>query len=211
MTAVAPLGRGFYGRAAALCAADLLGAVVVHRSPVGAAACMVTEVEVAPPGECVSPAGPGHAVVQGAFGTWHKLAVSTGPADDDPSGPCGAVVVRAGRPLGDVRLMMQRWKPAVDEARLCEAPGKLCRSLGLALRHDGTDLCEGDLVLVQVGVVVDPALVVTEGGQDGAPLRLGVDAAGVEALVAAAVLDGLGLDGPVAPEELSPDGEPTPV
>jgi DNA-3-methyladenine glycosylase len=57
------------------------------------------------------------------------------------SGDPQAVLVRAVEPVRGTAGMWRDRPRARREVELTNGPGKLCAALGIALRHDGTDLC----------------------------------------------------------------------
>ena len=144
MTRGRPLSRSFYGRDAETVAKDLLGAILVVRSP-GAerrARIVETEAYVGPHDlACHAAKGrtartevmfgpPGHAYVYFIYGMYDMLNVVTGGVDDPQ-----AVLIRAAEPL-----------EGLDAA--LDGPGKLTRALGITRALNGADLCRGPLVIV---------------------------------------------------------------
>ena len=141
------LGREFYARRTLEVARDLLGCVLVHRGRGFLRAGRIVEVE-AYIGErdraCHASRGrtrrtepmfgpPGHAYVYLVYGVHHCMNVVT-EADGFPA----AVLLRALEPIVGLR----------DSA---SGPGRLCRAMGIDLRHNRADLtadrlfvCEGD-------------------------------------------------------------------
>jgi DNA-3-methyladenine glycosylase len=97
---------------------------------------------------------PGHAYVYLIYGMYHCVNVVT-----DPEGVASAVLLRGVEPLEGV----------APEART-DGPGRLCRALGIDLRHNRLDL-RGDTLFLERGTPVPEAHV--ERGP-----RIGVDYAG---------------------------------
>ncbi len=62
-----------------------------------------------------------------------------------PTSVAGAVLLRAGAPLGGLDEMAVARPAARRERDLCSGPAKLCQALGITGAHDGADLCTGDL------------------------------------------------------------------
>ena len=63
-------------------------------------------------------------------------------------GTASAVLLRALRPTDGIELMARRRGREPHEIpRLTAGPGMLCRALGIALDHDGTDLSRGPITL----------------------------------------------------------------
>ncbi len=164
------LPRSFYRGPPLAVARALLGKVVVHRGPGGAAAGRIVEVE-AYGGEddpaCHAAAGltprnaplygpPGYAYVYLNYGIHYLLNAVTGPA-----GFPAAVLIRALSPLEGLDAMRRRRsgrrgaEPPPDEA-LCRGPGNLTRALGVTLRQNRWDLCGPHLFVEDRGLPAGP-------------------------------------------------------
>ena len=165
--AAAVLPRAFYARPTLEAAFDLIGKVVVHVSPDGAAAGMVVEVE-AYAGEddpaCHAASGltrrnaplygpPGRAYVYLNYGLHHLLNAVT-----EPAGSPGAVLIRALEPRDGLALMRRRrapgaraGSPAPSADALCRGPGNLTAALGITLAQNGTRLGGGTLYIEDRG------------------------------------------------------------
>jgi DNA-3-methyladenine glycosylase len=69
------------------------------------------------------------------------------------TGPVGsgqAVLIRAVEPIDGVDAMrMRRGRP---DRELTNGPGKLCQALGIGADHNGADLLDGDVMIVDDGV-----------------------------------------------------------
>jgi DNA-3-methyladenine glycosylase len=77
----------------------------------------------------------GHLYVFLVYGMHHCANVVTGAPGDGQ-----AVLLRAVTPLVGIEAMRARRKGRPDRA-LADGPGKLCQAFGLALHHDGVDMC----------------------------------------------------------------------
>ena len=149
------LARAFFERPTLTVASDLLGKVLVHRSPDGLTAGAIVEAE-AYIGEddpaCHASAGltrrnaplfgpPGYAYVYLNYGIHFLFNVVT-EADGHPA----AVLVRALEPLEGLPLMRKRRAAdrrsgLVPDHELCKGPGALARAMGIDLGHNRVDLC----------------------------------------------------------------------
>jgi DNA-3-methyladenine glycosylase len=147
-----PLLRSFYDRPTLVVAKDLLGKVLVHRTPAGVAAGMIVETEAyigeddpachAAPGPTPRNAPlygpPGLAYVYLNYGI-HYLVNAVTESEGHPA----AVLIRALEPVEGVRLMTKRRAPDgrhIDESDLCRGPGNLTRALGISLTDNLLDL-----------------------------------------------------------------------
>jgi len=129
------LPRDFFARPALAVAGDLLGCVLAHQTGAGLTAVMLTEVEAyegaADPAShayrgqtarnAVMFGEPGHAYVYFTYGMHFCLNVVT-----EDEGTPGAVLIRG-----------------LDGIADANGPARLCRALGLDLRHNGLDLTRG--------------------------------------------------------------------
>jgi DNA-3-methyladenine glycosylase len=132
----------FYARPTLIVAKDLLGKVLVHRTPDGVTSGMIVETEAyigeddpachAAPGPTKRNAPlygpPGVAYVYLNYGI-HYLVNAITEADGHPA----AVLIRALEPLEGVPLMMRRRGGAPALSDLCRGPGNLTRALGITL------------------------------------------------------------------------------
>jgi len=149
-----PLPGSFYDRAADLVARDLLGAVLVHRSPDGVASGRIVEVEayMGPHDPaCHAAAGltqrtrplfgpPGMSYVYFIYGNhWCVNAVTR------EAGYGAAVLIRALEPLKGIPLMQRRRPLARRVTDLANGPGKLCSALGIDAGHNARSLQQGTL------------------------------------------------------------------
>lgn len=159
------LPRHFYDRPTLTVAQELLGKVVVHRTPAGDTAGMIVETEAyigeddpachAAPGPTRRNAPlygpPGFAYVYLNYGI-HSLVNAVTEAAGRPA----AVLIRALAPVDGIGLMEQRRAldgRSIATADLCRGPGNLTRALGITLTDNLTDLISGRLVIEDHGYV----------------------------------------------------------
>lgn len=146
------LNPAFYDRDPRQVAVDLLGCVLVRKTPEGVASGVIVETEAYRPEDpaCHAYKGPtmrnrnifgrpGIAYVYLSYGV-HKLlnAVCEG------EGVGSAVLVRALRPLEGLETMRERRKRDIN---LCNGPGRLTQALNIDLNLDGKDLTEPPLYI----------------------------------------------------------------
>lgn len=159
----------FYRRPTLEVARELLGKVLVHKSPQGTAAGAIVEVE-AYIGEddpaCHAAAGPtqrnaplygppGRAYVYLNYGLHDMMNAVT-----EEEGHPAAVLIRALEPLDGLALMHRRraqapWrkgKPPVSDHELCRGPGNLCRAMGITLADNQRPLTRGPLTIHDRGI-----------------------------------------------------------
>ncbi|HXE80055.1 MAG TPA: DNA-3-methyladenine glycosylase [Vicinamibacterales bacterium] len=178
------LRRAFYDRPTLVVAKELLGKVLVHRTPEGVTAGRIVEVE-AYIGEddpaCHAAPGPtprnrplygppGFSYVYLNYGMHCLTNVVT-----EPKGSPAAVLLRALEPLEGIDLMRRRRARAgaaeTADADLCRGPGNLSRAMGITLAQNWLDLVEGDgLYLEDRGGSVGPIAWSTRIG-----IRVGAD------------------------------------
>jgi DNA-3-methyladenine glycosylase len=159
------LTREFYQRDTVETARDLIGRILVHRAPEGAASGMIVETEAyAGPGDaaCHAARGPregrtavmygpgGFAYVYLIYGMYYCMNIVTRPA-----GAPEAILIRALEPLDGLTLM--GWRRGIEDTgslknhrNLCSGPGKLCIALGIDKSCYGADLC-GDVLYLEEG------------------------------------------------------------
>ena len=162
-------------------AVDLLGKVLVRRSPAGVTSGMIVEAEAyigeddpachAAPGPTTRNAPlygpPGRAYVYLNYGI-HRLVNAVTEAKGSPA----AVLIRALEPLDGLALMQRRRgrPPAMPASDLCRGPGNLSRALGIALSDNRLDLVTSALTIQDWGLTIDD---VSRGPRIG--IRVGTD------------------------------------
>lgn len=162
------LPADFYRRPTLEVARDLIGKVLVYKSPQGVTAGAIVEVE-AYIGEddpaCHAAAGPTHrnaplygppgrAYVYLNYGL-HDMMNAVTEAEGHPA----AVLIRALEPIEGLALMRRRrarapWrkgKPPVIDHELCRGPGNLCRAMGITLADNTRPLTRGVLTVRDQG------------------------------------------------------------
>jgi DNA-3-methyladenine glycosylase len=161
------LSREFYARPTLTVAEELIGKVLVHRTPSGVASGMIVETE-AYIGEddpaCHAACGPtrrnaplygppGIAYVYLNYGIHHLVNAVT-----EEEGHPAAVLIRALEPIDNVRLMTRRRAGGtnIDVDRLCRGPGNLTRALGITLAENALDLTDSKLRIEDRGLVAGP-------------------------------------------------------
>ncbi len=165
------LPRDFYDRPTLDVARDLLGKVLMHRTPDGTAAGAIVEVEAyigeddpachAAPGPTKRNAPlygpPGVAYVYLNYGL-HCMINAVTEAKGSPA----AALIRALEPLDGLSLMQRRrrstnWrkgKADVPEQHLCRGPGNLTCALGITLRENALPLTRTPLTIEDHGIAV---------------------------------------------------------
>ena len=143
------LSRSFYERNPAQVARELLGKVLVHRSPEGVASGRIVETEAYfGKGDPASRAsrkrtklnelmwGPGgKAFIYMVHGLW--LFNITAEREGVP----GGVLIRALEPLEGLELMRRRRGPT-DDRKLTSGPGRLTEALAITREQHGLDLTD---------------------------------------------------------------------
>lgn len=162
--------RRFYDRPTLAVAADLLGKVLVHRTPRGLASGVIVEAE-AYIGEddpaCHAAPGPtprnqplygppGFAYVYLNYGVHFLFNVVT-----EAAGRPAAVLIRALEPIDGIGLMRRRRSGeragvTIPVHDLCRGPGNLSRAMGISLADNRTDLCGDRLYVEDRGLEVAP-------------------------------------------------------
>ncbi len=139
---------------------QILGKVLVHELPDGTTSGIIVEAEAyigQDDPACHASRGltartapmfgpPGRAYVYLNYGLHNLINVVT-----EREGFPAALLIRALTPLEGIDLMRQR-RGAVDDARLCDGPGKLTQAMGITLRHNGVDLSRGTLRIEDHGI-----------------------------------------------------------
>ena len=160
-------------------ARDVIGKVLVHRTPEGVVAGRIVEAEAyrGPEDRAAHSFGgrrterteamfgpPGFAYVFFVYGMhWHVNLVTT------RAGAPHAVLLRAVQPLLGAELMAKRRGMPPTSVNLCNGPGKLCQAFAIDRRHYGADLTGKSLFLSEGA---EPA------GKLARSPRIGVDYAG---------------------------------
>lgn len=175
------LPRRFYLRAASEVAPDLVGKVLVHRTPEGEAAGRVVECEAyeGPEDRAAHSVGMrrtarteamflegGHAYVFFLYGMHWAFNVVCA-REGEPH----AVLVRAVEPVRGLELMARRRGLPPDRATLTNGPGKVCAALGITRAQYGLGLA-GDTLFLEEG---------SAKGEVRATPRVNVDYAGADA------------------------------
>ena len=165
---MARLLRRFYARPTLEVAPDLLGKLLVHRTPSGLTSGIIVEVEAyvgesdpachAAPGPTKRNAPmygpPGHAYVYLNYGVHYLVNVVT-----EPKASPAAVLIRALEPLDGIDLMRRRRtrlrtvrhnkRPEQIPAHLlCRGPGNVTHAMGITLKDTGVDLL-GDKLYIE--------------------------------------------------------------
>jgi DNA-3-methyladenine glycosylase len=151
------LPRSFFDRPTLDVTAELIGKVLVHRTPAGMAAGMIVEAE-AYIGEddpaCHAAPGPtkrneplygppGVAYVYLNYGMHYLVNAVT-----EAKGAPAAVLIRALAPLDGIPVMVKRRRTStrpIQEADLCRGPGNLTKALGITLKENRLDLTSSRL------------------------------------------------------------------
>lgn len=177
----------FYHRPTLDVARDLVGKVLVCKTPEGTAAGMIVEAE-AYVGEddpaCHAAAGrtarnaplygpPGRAYVYLNYGL-HDMVNAVTETEGHPS----AVLIRALEPIDGLALMRRRrakapWRKGTAEVpdhALCRGPGNLTRAMGITLADNRRSLTRGPLTIRDEGL---PVPCIAWGGRIG--IRVGAD------------------------------------
>jgi len=175
------LPRSFYLRPTLVVARDLLGKLIVRKTPAALLTGMIVEVEAylgerdpashafkgkTPRNEVMFRTG-GHLYVYFTYGMHYCANVVTGK-----EGMGRAVLLRAIAPLQGVSVMQKnrnhRSRP-LKEHELTNGPAKLCEAFGIDRRHDGTDLL-GDEIFITEGNTIRPSFI-------GSSPRIGISKA----------------------------------
>ena len=162
-----PLDREFYDRPTLTVARELIGKVLVHRTPLGTTAGAIVEVEAyigeddpachAAPGPTTRNeplyGAPGRAYVYLNYGIHNLFNVVT----EAPGRPA-AVLVRALMPLEGLAVMRRRRagdrRPGqeIPDHELCRGPGSLAKAMGITLADNRADVCGETLFFEDRGI-----------------------------------------------------------
>jgi DNA-3-methyladenine glycosylase len=172
--------RSFYARPALDVARDLMGLVLVRRSPKGTVAGRIVEAEAyigsedrachawrgKTPRNAVMFGPPGHAYIYFVYGMHWCLNLVT-----DREGVPSAVLLRAVEPVEGIEWMRARRPKARSDRQLTSGPARLCQAFALDGSLNGADLC-----------LPDSPILVEDRGLGHGPIvatpRIGVDYAG---------------------------------
>lgn len=151
------LNRNFYNRDAHVVARELLGKVLVRKTPEGTVKGRIVEVEVYKGTEAsmdyachgfpmkrtgrteVMFGEAGHAYIYLIYGMYSCLNIICNEIDVPE-----CVLIRALEPVEGLEIMQKRRKQEKSYA-LCSGPGKLCQALALTRGENGMDLCSQEL------------------------------------------------------------------
>ena len=160
------LPRSFYEADTVAVARELLGKVLIHSTSEGILAGRIVETEayLSDDPACHACRGmtprnrmmfgpPGHAYIYFTYGMYYCFNVVTAQ-----EGVGEAVLIRAIEPLEGIELMMRN-RNTDKLLNIASGPGKLCQAFGLDKRHNGLDLTDSDLAIIDDGY--KPAEVVT--------------------------------------------------
>ncbi|CAM5183595.1 Putative 3-methyladenine DNA glycosylase OS=Castellaniella defragrans OX=75697 GN=HNR28_001109 PE=3 SV=1 [Castellaniella defragrans] len=173
------LDRSFYDRPVTTLAHNLLGCLLVRKTPEGLRIGRIVEVEAyLGPGDLAAHTSrgrtprtramfgpPGHAYVYLVYGMHHCVNVVAGP-----EGSGTAVLLRALAPVQGLEVASN-------------GPGRLCKAMGITMDHYGIDLCSDALWLARdespapATIATSPRIGVDYAGEEWAskPLRFYVD------------------------------------
>lgn len=142
------LPSSFYARETGAVSRDLLGKILVVKTGNTATAVRIVETEAYGGSDPASHSSrgetprcsvmfgpPGVAYVYFIYGMYEMLNFVT-----EPKGKPGAVLIRAAEPVFGEDLMFRRRKGVRSRLELTRGPGKLCRAMGIQLRHNGLSL-----------------------------------------------------------------------
>ncbi len=143
------LPRTFFSRPTLEVAEELIGKFLVYRNEKTRLVARIVEVEAYigedDPASHASPGlternaimyGPaGYAYIYLIYGMYNCLNVVT-----EKDGFPAAVLIRAAEPIEGNSVMVKRSRK-LAQAKVLSGPGRLCRAMGLATRHSGTDMC----------------------------------------------------------------------
>ena len=165
------MNHAFFRQDTVELARKLLGCLLIHRTPDGAAGGMIVEAEAyvgAIDKAChayrnrsgrteIMYHDGGYAYVYLIYGMHHCFNSVTGP-----EGEGNAVLIRALEPVIGLDLMQQR-RHTNTMQHLCSGPGKVCQALGITKNEYGLDLCAADspLRLIRYRYIPEAQIVAT--------------------------------------------------
>ena len=165
------MNHSFFRQDTVELARKLLGCLLIHRTPDGAAGGMIVEAEAyvgAIDKAChayrnrsgrteIMYHDGGYAYVYLIYGMHHCFNAVTGP-----EGEGNAVLIRALEPVIGLDLMQQR-RNTKNVRHLCSGPGKVCQALGITKNEYGLDLCAADspLRLIRYRYIPEAQIVAT--------------------------------------------------
>ena len=165
------MNHAFFRQDTVELARKLLGCLLIHHTPDGAAGGMIVEAEAyvgAIDKAChayrnrsgrteIMYHDGGYAYVYLIYGMHYCFNAVTGP-----EGEGNAVLIRALEPLIGLDLMQQR-RNTKNVRHLCSGPGKVCQALGITKNEYGLDLCAADspLRLIRYRYIPDAQIVAT--------------------------------------------------
>ena len=165
------MNHAFFRQDTVELARKLLGCLLIHRTPDGAAGGMIVEAEAyvgAIDKAChayrnrsgrteIMYHDGGYAYVYLIYGMHHCFNAVTGP-----EGEGNAVLIRALEPVIGLDLMQQR-RNTKNVRHLCSGPGKVCQALGITKNEYGLDLCAADspLRLIRYRYIPEAQIVAT--------------------------------------------------
>lgn len=151
------LERGWFDRAAAIVARELLGARLVHAAADGVVGGTIVEVEAyagpedlaahsargRTPRNAVMFGQPGHLYVYFVYGMHYCMNVVCGPGAKPEAVLLRAVAIDEG-----IDLARRRRGTAVSDTRLASGPGNVARAFGVDRSLNGIDLLDGPMRIV---------------------------------------------------------------
>ena len=165
------MNHAFFRQDTVELARKLLGCLLIHRTPDGAAGGMIVEAEAyvgAIDKAChayrnrsgrteIMYHDGGYAYVYLIYGMHYCFNAVTGP-----EGEGNAVLICALEPVIGLDLMQQR-RNTKNVRHLCSGPGKVCQALGITKNEYGLDLCAADspLRLIRYRYIPDAQIVAT--------------------------------------------------
>jgi DNA-3-methyladenine glycosylase len=143
-----PLEADWYARSTLDVAHELLGKILFVKTKQGLTAGRIVETEAyrsddpashssrgKTPRASIMFGDPGVAYVYFIYGMYEMLNFVT-----EPHGDAGAVLIRGVEPVLGEELMKKRRKTARTAHDLTGGPGKLCRAMGIEMKHNGASL-----------------------------------------------------------------------